>query len=80
MAPFSRYACIVQPTKPSMARITKKQVLADFRQTWQEQVAVHSSLRGDAVAKREEFNNYVDSLNKSGVVSDAQASNWSNPF
>jgi hypothetical protein len=63
-----------------MARITKAQVLADFRQAWQDCVAARPSLRGDSAAKREEFNNYVDSLNKSGIVSDAEAFNWSNPF
>jgi len=31
-------------------------------------------------AKRCAFNDYVDSLNKDGLVTDYQAYNWSNPF
>ena len=37
-------------------------------------------LRGDRIAKREAFNDYVDMLNKDGLVTDYQAYNWSNPF
>ena len=37
-------------------------------------------LKGDRIAKREAFNNYVDMLNKDGLVADYQACNWSNPF
>ena len=55
-------------------RMTKKQVLAEFREL------LGGSLRGDSIAKREAFNNYVDSLNKDGLVTDYQAYNWSNPF
>jgi hypothetical protein len=38
------------------------------------------SLKGDAIAKREYWNNFVDGLNKEGLVSDYQANNWTNPF
>ena len=55
-------------------RITKKQVVAQFREL------LGDSLRGDSIAKREAFNNYVDMLNKDGIVTDHQAYNWSNPF
>tara|TARA_Y100000004_G_scaffold65258_1_gene73300 strand:+ start:317 stop:463 length:147 start_codon:yes stop_codon:yes gene_type:complete len=47
---------------------------------WQEVVESTPSLRGDSIAKREAFNNYVDALNKDGIVTDSQAFNWSNPF
>ena len=33
-----------------------------------------------ALPKREAFNDYVDMLNKDGLVTDYQAYNWSNPF
>jgi len=60
--------------------MTKKQVLEQFRELWRELVAINPSLRGDSIAKREEFNNYVDMLNKERRVTDLQAFNWSNPF
>ncbi len=61
-------------------KMTKKQVLEQFRELWRELVASNPSLRGDSIAKREEFNNYVDMLNKERRVTDSQAFNWSNPF
>ena len=61
-------------------RMTKKQVLEQFRELWRELVASDPDLRGDSIAKREEFNNYVDMLNKERKVTDLQAFNWSNPF
>lgn len=61
-------------------RITKKQVLAEFSEIWRDIVAGNPSARGDAIAKREAFDNYVDSLNKQKIVSDHQAFTWSNPF
>ena len=67
------------PNLPTL-KTTKRQVLADFRPMWQEIVESTPSLRGDSIAKREAFNNYVDALNKDGIVTDSQAFNWSNPF
>jgi len=61
-------------------KMTKKQVLEQFRELWRDLVANNPSLRGDSIAKREEFNNYVDMLNKERRVTDTQAFNWSNPF
>lgn len=63
--PYSRY-------------MTKKQVLADFR----ENIApyVRKQYGRDSIAMREAFSNYVDSLNKDGIVSSRQANTWSNPF
>lgn len=63
-----------------MRTLTKQQVLSNFRELWREQVAHNPTLRGDVIAKREEFNDYVDFLNKQRHVSDKQAFNWSNPF
>lgn len=34
----------------------------------------------DEVMRREEWNNYVDSLQKDGQVTRWQADNWTNPF
>ena len=61
-------------------KITKKEVVAQFRELWAETVANDPSWRGDSIAKREAFNNYVDALNKDRIVTDNQAYNWSNPF
>lgn len=61
-------------------KMTKQQVLAQFREMWAELVKNNPDLKGDSVAKREEFNNYVDMLNKDRLVTDSQAFNWSNPF
>ena len=61
-------------------KITKKEVVAQFRELWAETVANDPSWRGDSIAKREAFNNYVDALNKDRIVTDHQAYNWSNPF
>jgi hypothetical protein len=61
-------------------KMTKQQVLKEFSDLWRKLVANNPSLRGDSIAKREEFNNYVDMLNKERRVTDSQAFNWSNPF
>lgn len=61
-------------------RMTKAQVLQQFRELWAELVMSNPSLKGDTIAKREEFNNYVDALNKDRLVTDSQVHNWSNPF
>tara|TARA_B100000459_G_scaffold108387_1_gene62899 strand:+ start:150 stop:338 length:189 start_codon:yes stop_codon:yes gene_type:complete len=61
-------------------KITKKEVVAQFRELWADTVANDPSWRGDSIAKREAFNNYVDALNKDRIVTDHQAYNWSNPF
>lgn len=59
---------------------TKKQVLAEFSEIWREIVKNNPNAKGDAVAKREAFNDFVDGLNKDGVVSGHQAFTWANPF
>ena len=58
-------------------RMTKKEAVASFREMLRES---GDPLKGDSIAKREAFNNYVDMLNKDGMVTDYQAYNWSNPF
>ena len=60
-------------------RMTKKQVVASFREMLKDS-PTGTLLKGDRIAKREAFNDYVDMLNKDGLVTDYQAYNWSNPF
>ena len=61
-------------------RMTKKEVVEQFRWDWSDFLKSNPSWRGDRIAKREAFNNFVDGLNKDGRVTDYQAYNWSNPF
>ena len=61
-------------------RHTKAQVLSQFRYNWKVATLANPSLKGDKIAKREDWNNFVDALNKEGYVSDSQAYNWTNPF
>ena len=61
-------------------RMTKKDVVQQFRWDWSDFLKSNPSWRGDRIAKREAFNNFVDALNKDGMVTDYQAYNWSNPF
>ena len=61
-------------------RMTKKQAVDQFRADWADLIKSDPSWRGDVVAKRTSFNDYVDGLNKDGLVTDYQAYNWSNPF
>ena len=61
-------------------RLTKKQAVQQFRWDWSDFLKSNPSWRGDKVAKRCDFNDFVDALNKDGLVSDYQAYNWSNPF
>ena len=61
-------------------RMTKKQAVDSFRELWRDLLASEPHYRGDSIAKRCAFNDYVDSLNKDGLVTDYQAYNWSNPF
>jgi len=34
----------------------------------------------DAIARREEWNNWTDMLCKDGTITDDQYNNWDNPF
>ena len=59
--------------------MTKVEVVASFREMLKDS-PTGTLLRGDRIAKREAFNNYVYMLNKDCLVTDYQAYNWSNPF
>jgi len=63
-----------------MKKITKVQALEQFRHNWNVLTKIQPKCKDDVVAKREEWNNFVDALNKEGWVSDNQAMNWSQPF
>jgi hypothetical protein len=76
-----------------MLQITKAKALSTFRELWRDQVSYHRELRGDAVAKREAFNNFIDAvakreafnnfiddLHRQRYITDHQVFNWTNPF
>ena len=56
------------------------QALSQFRYNWKVATMSNPNLKGDTIAKREDWNNFVDMLNKDGYVTDNQAFNWTNPF
>ena len=63
-----------------MRQITKAKALSTFRELWRDQVSHDRALRGDAVAKREAFNNFIDDLHRQRYITDHQVFNWTNPF
>ena len=56
-------------------KMTKAEALKDFRQLFKT-----FGKRGDATAKREDWNNYTDALHKEGVITLKQYENWGQPF
>tara|TARA_Y100000817_G_scaffold77978_1_gene60029 strand:+ start:1000 stop:1173 length:174 start_codon:yes stop_codon:yes gene_type:complete len=56
------------------------QALSQFRYNWKVATMSNPNLKGDTIAKREDWHNFVDMLNKDGYISDNQAFNWTNPF
>ena len=63
-----------------MSKLTKKQAIAQFREMWREAIEYNLALKGDVIAKREDWNNYTDALCKDGQITQSQYSRWSNPF
>ena len=59
---------------------TKAQVLEQFRYNWKVATLENPSLRGDTIAKREDWNNFTDMLCKCNEISMNQYNNWTNPF
>ena len=60
--------------------MTKKDVVQQFRWDWSDFLKSNPNFRGDSIAKRCAFNDYVDSLNKDGLVTDYEAYNWRTHF
>jgi hypothetical protein len=63
-----------------MRTITKVQALEQFRYNWKVFTKQQPKWKGDVIAKRESWNNFVDALNREGYISDRQAMTWDNPF
>ena len=64
----------------TMRHYTKAQVLEQFRYNWKVATMSNPNLKGDVVAKREDWNNFTDMLCKCGEISMNQYNNWTNPF
>jgi len=60
--------------------MTKQHALKQFRDMWTVALDHNPKLRGDSIAKREEWNNYTDYLCKSGHITEHQYDTWDNPF
>ena len=59
---------------------TKQQVLQQFRYNWKVATMQNPRLKGDIVAKREDWGNFTDMLCKCNEISMNQYESWSNPF
>lgn len=58
-------------------KMTKAEVIAECREIFRE---FPETFRGDDIAKQQYWNDYTDSLCKSGMISHHQYNTWSNPF
>ena len=56
-------------------KMTKAEALKDFRLLFKT-----FNSRGEAIAKREDWNNYTDWLCKAGLITQKQYENWGQPF
>lgn len=64
----------------TLKRLTKVEAVRLFAEEWRQTLEHEPQWKGDTIAKREAFNNFVDYLNKERLVSDSQANRWSNPY
>ena len=64
-----------------MIRTTnKKEAIAIFRENWREVLRTFPHYKGDTIAKREEWNNFVDTLERQDEITQQQRDSWTNPF
>ena len=63
-----------------MRNTTKVQALQQFKYNWKVLTKQQPKWKGDVIAKRESWNDFVDALNREGYISDRQAMTWDNPF
>jgi hypothetical protein len=63
-----------------MRRHTKAQVLDQFRYNWKVLTKQQPQWKGDTIAKREAWNDFVDMLSRDGDITQSQRDNWTNPF
>jgi hypothetical protein len=63
-----------------MRTTTKAQALEQFRYNWKCATLSNPNLKGDSIAKREEWSYFTDSLCKEGYITMKKYESWSNPF
>lgn len=61
-------------------KITKAQAMAEFQESWNEFVKANPQWKGDSIAKREDWSNYTDMLQRDGRITSYQCDNWVNPY
>lgn len=61
-------------------RVTKAAAVREFLGVWRQFERSNPNAKTDRIMKIEAFGVFVDSLNKSGMITDSQASRWTNPF
>jgi hypothetical protein len=60
--------------------MTKKDALYNFKQLWNDHCEAYPHWQGDKPAKREAWSDYIDMLQKGGLITEKQAHSWDNPF
>ena len=75
------YQPLTSHSKPKAvpAMMTKKQAIAEFRETYAPAVRAKYG-RGDAVAMREEWSMFTDMLCRDRLITRRQCDAWTNPF
>jgi hypothetical protein len=77
-------SCIIKKSKENNQlnpmRFTKAAVLEQFRYNWKCATLSNPNLKGDSIAKREEWSYFTDSLCKQNYITMKQYESWSNPF
>ena len=65
-----------------MRYLTKKKALQYFKESWLPNITRKHEQNGeiDVPARREGWNNFIDSLAKEGLISQKQCDTWHNPF
>jgi hypothetical protein len=61
-------------------RVTKAQALSQFRYNWKVTTQQNPNLKGDTIAKREDWSYFTDMLCKEGYITLKQYETWDNPF
>lgn len=56
-------------------KLTKAQAIQQFRELYNGAIP-----KGDAIARREAWSNFTDSLCKDGLITEYQDRTWTNPF
>ena len=72
---FSQKLKHLTKEKTMPKKMTKAEAIRDFRLLFKT-----FGKRGDATAKREDWNNYTDALCKEGLITLEQYESWGQPF